>query len=331
MKVSLLIFLLILVGVIKSFDINSIDDSHWESDEGFEHHKCWENLSGYYTEFALSAYNTMFPTPYGVIPVSFYEGGVVTADIKGKQMYVHYGIVASNFTTWGQYYAYGNNQTQYVVNNSSCVAMRLQFPFPEKLPKFKKVGATKIGQTDVDVWIVKGKEQCNVTRSCILIQKDTCTLMSANFGNKDKSNLGFSLLNYYRYENKPHYDKFQLPSQCWDVKPKDENENQQEHTLFTNEEELENKEYFGAGDNYEQAPSMRITKNNPYAQQPHIKNNNNNNNNNNKHHHHREYETQNPDLIKTTTKTSTKTTSFSRATNDVPLNSPKSIDFHHLF
>ncbi|KAM9992711.1 hypothetical protein ACTFIY_010151 [Dictyostelium cf. discoideum] len=312
MKVSLLIFLIILVGVIKSFDINSIDDSHWESDEGFEHHKCWKNLTGYYTEFALSAYNTMFPTPYGVIPVSFYEGGVVTADIKGKQMYVHYGIVAKNFTTWGQYYAYGNNQTQYVVNNSSCIAMKLQFPFPDKLPKFKKVGTTKIGQTDVDVWIVKGKEQCNVTRSCILIQKDTCTLMSANFGNKDQSNLGFSLLNYYRYENKPHYDKFQLPSQCWGVKPK-ENENEEEaQGLFANEEEQENKEYFG--DN-QQAPSMRITKNN----------------NNNKKYHHREYETQNPDLIKTTTKTSTKTTSFSRATNDVPSNSPKSIDFHHLF
>ncbi|KAN0028187.1 hypothetical protein ACTFIV_010020 [Dictyostelium citrinum] len=326
MKVSLLILIILLVGVIKSFDINNIDDFHWESDEGFENHKCWKNLTGYYTEFALSAYNTMFPTPYGIIPISFFEGGVVTADLKGKQMYVHYGIVGTNFTTWGQYYAFGNNQTQYVVNNSSCIAMKLQFPFPDKLPKFKKVGATKIGQVDVDVWIVKGKKQCNVTKSCILIQKDTCIPMSANFGNKDKSVLGFSLLNYYRYENTPHYDKFQLPSQCWGVKPTEENEKEQQEInqgLFANQEEEDNKEYFG--DN-QQAPSMRITKNNPYYQEPKVKNN--------KHHNHREYETQNPDLIKTTTKTSTKTTSFSRAT-DIPSqhhsNLPKSIDFHQLF
>ncbi|KAN0052800.1 hypothetical protein ACTA71_006907 [Dictyostelium dimigraforme] len=324
MKVSLIIFLIILIGV-KSFDINSIDASHWESDEGFEHHKCWKNLTGYYTEFALSAYNTMFPTPYGVIPISFYEGGVVTTDFKGKQMYVHYGIVGQNFTTWGQFYGFGNNQTQYVVSNSSCFAMKLQFPFPEKLPKFKKVGETKIGQIDVDVWIVKGKRQCNVTKSCILIQKDTCVPMSANFGNKDKSNLGFSLLNYYRYENKPHYDKFQLPQQCWGLKPSDNQDNGKiTPGLFANEEEQEDKEYFG---NNQQAPSMRISKNNPsypQQQQPHLLNNK----------HHNDYQTQDPDLIKTTTKTSTKTTSYSRA-SDIPSqyhsNTPKSIDFHHLF
>ncbi|KAK5583776.1 hypothetical protein RB653_005376 [Dictyostelium firmibasis] len=328
MKVALLILLLISIGIIKSFDINSIEDSHWESDEGFEYHKCWKNLTGYYTEFALSSYNTMFPTPYGVIPVSFYEGGVVTTDIKGKQMYVHYGVVAQNLTTWGQFYAYGKNQTQYVVSNTSCIAMKLQFPFPEKLPKFKKVGSTKIGQVDVDVWIVKGKQQCNVTKSCILIQKDSCIPMSANFGNKDKSNLGFSLLNYYRYENTPHYDKFQLPSQCWGIKPKDneddkQNKNKAVNSLFVNE--VEQEEHFG--DN-QQAPSMRIAKNNPYYQQPpQLKNVKNNK-------HHKQQETQDPDLIKTTTKTSTKTTSYSRAIDSPSQhhsNVPKSINFHHLF
>ncbi|KAK5578479.1 hypothetical protein RB653_008150 [Dictyostelium firmibasis] len=223
MKLLLFLFIILITSnKIKSFDIDSIDPSHWESDEGYEHHKCWGKNFGYYTEFALTAYNTYFPTPYGIIPVSFFEGGLISADFKSQQMYVHFGIVGNNVTTWGKYWGYGSNSTEYVLINGTCTANKLSYPFPPSVPKFKKVGETKIGQVDVDVVIMKHQEKyTNYTRQCTLIQKGTCIPMSNNVGNVDKTNKGFTMMNFYKYEPKARKDKFDLPSECWDVQPSD--------------------------------------------------------------------------------------------------------------
>ncbi|KAM9956095.1 hypothetical protein ACTFIW_005951 [Dictyostelium discoideum] len=225
MKLLFSIFIIFITfNVIKSFDIDSIDPLHWESDEGFDHHKCWgKNKNfGYYTEFALSAYNTYFPTPNGIQSVSFFEGGVISADFKSQQMYVHFGLVAGNSTVWGKYWGFGSNSTEYVLINGTCTANKLSYPFPSSVPKFKKVGETKIGQIDVDVVIMKHQEKYNnYTRQCTLIQKGTCTPMSNNVGNIDKSNKGFTLMNFYKYEGKARKDKFQLPSECFGVQPSD--------------------------------------------------------------------------------------------------------------
>ncbi|KAN0029859.1 hypothetical protein ACTA71_007996 [Dictyostelium dimigraforme] len=219
MKIFMIFILLIIVNSINSFDIDSIDPSHWESDQGFQYNKCSSNkINGYYTEFILSSYNTFYPTPYGFIPVSLYEGGVISACFKSQQVYSNFTLVGGNLTTSGTYWGYGSNSTQYVLINGTCTANSISYPFPPSAPKFKKVGETKIGQVDVDMVIMKNQSgYSNLTKTSVLIQKDTCIPMSVNIGNVDKSIKGYSLMNFYKFEDKPHKELFQLPQECWDI------------------------------------------------------------------------------------------------------------------
>ncbi|EGC36381.1 hypothetical protein DICPUDRAFT_91843 [Dictyostelium purpureum] len=210
----------------------TIDDSAYTTDEGFEHHHCWhKGFDGYNTEFALSSFNTYYPTPKGIIPASFYEGGVIDVSLKKQMMYVHFGVVAkkedgSSLVFAGRLYTYGENSTQYVIMNgsSTCYAMPLQYPFPKEWPKVKKVGSTVLGDVEVDVIIMKNNNMTgyNMTRQCSLIRKGSCAPLSSNIGNADKNELGFSLMNFYRYEGKPNLTKIQLPQECYGVTPSDE-------------------------------------------------------------------------------------------------------------
>ncbi|EFA78434.1 hypothetical protein PPL_09086 [Heterostelium album PN500] len=141
--------------------------------------------NGYTTNYEASAFNSLLPNS-NQPPLSFFEAGNTTTDFVGQRTFSSYVIL-----TEGQ---------------EPIIGSIWDFPLGDLL------GSFLIGQFPVQIY--NAAAYSFNTNQTYLYDPKTCSLVSSTIRNSDKANPGFTLMNFYNFENTFTESWFDLPSAC---------------------------------------------------------------------------------------------------------------------
>ncbi|KAF2068559.1 hypothetical protein CYY_010114 [Polysphondylium violaceum] len=172
---------------------------------------CFET-TGYSTNFTATGFNSILPSTNGAA-LSFFEAGTINVDFTKQQMAVTFDIILTGSMVLGQLYAFGANQTMYVVNidanGATCTKLPLNIPIPTSFPNITAdLGPINIGkfQTEVLEIVENGSQQK------VLYDLQNCAVVSSYMINDPSQAPGVTTVNFLNFENTPA--PISLPSIC---------------------------------------------------------------------------------------------------------------------
>ncbi|KYQ99701.1 hypothetical protein DLAC_03641 [Tieghemostelium lacteum] len=143
--------------------------------------------------------------------LSFTESCGIAIDYKNQQMSISYEIIDGGNLYYGQLYAFGANNTQYVLSNGTCSEMPLSYPVPSSLPtNFTQLPKVRLGKYKVDVIQFTDTEADTTVQA--LYDGEDCAVVSTLTANNGLD--GFAIANYFDYTNKVNPQLFELPVEC---------------------------------------------------------------------------------------------------------------------
>ncbi|EFA76019.1 hypothetical protein PPL_10598 [Heterostelium album PN500] len=170
------------------------------------------NTNGYTSNFEATAFNTLDPNS-NYPPMSFFEAGNTTTDFVGQRTFTTYVLVVEGQEpSFGSIWEFGQTNEGYILDNGVCVKVSLDYPVPSALPLGDLIGTTKIGQFPVQIF--NAALVSYNTNQTYLYDPLSCSLVSSTIRNSDLTNPGFTVMNFYNFENSFTESWFDLPSEC---------------------------------------------------------------------------------------------------------------------
>ncbi|KYQ90859.1 hypothetical protein DLAC_07729 [Tieghemostelium lacteum] len=205
MKLELLLLFVIVGSVLVKCE--SSDDDIFGSDTK----QCFK--SGYSTTLVAISYNAFYPSGNGnSSTISFAEKANTTVEFSSQRMRIDYKIAINGEKVMGSLWAYGQNNTMYVLQNGSCTQLPLSFPVPSEYPPYKEVGKTKFGKVKVEILSMPSED--GNSEGVVLYDKKRCAPLGIMTKNIDDSNPGYSIINFFNFKNKVDENDFTLPGEC---------------------------------------------------------------------------------------------------------------------
>ncbi|EFA83970.1 hypothetical protein PPL_03042 [Heterostelium album PN500] len=168
--------------------------------------------NGYTTNYEVSAFNSLLPNS-NQPPLSFFEAGNTTTDFVGQRTFSSYVILSEGQEPIiGSIWEFGKTNEGFILQNEVCVKVSLNSPFPISLPLGDLLGSFLIGQFPVQIY--NAAAYSFNTNQTYLYDPKTCSLVSSTLRNSDISKPGFTLMNFYNFENTFTESWFDLPSAC---------------------------------------------------------------------------------------------------------------------
>ncbi|EGC35261.1 hypothetical protein DICPUDRAFT_152401 [Dictyostelium purpureum] len=196
---------------------------------GAKSESCYTNgqkIEGFTTEFITSSFNINFKTDDQIKQLSFYTAGLASMDYVNSRFFGQYRLNEGG-DDWvsGQLYAFKENSTQYFLDslvNGTCYISKLVDEYlVESFPQVEKVSQGTMGNVDVDfLQIIPSQTSNSTTTNTIIINRDTCGLMSMNSHNNINNPTGFALTTFYNFINQSDQTLFNLPPQCYGISSK---------------------------------------------------------------------------------------------------------------
>ncbi|EGC39886.1 hypothetical protein DICPUDRAFT_147331 [Dictyostelium purpureum] len=173
------------------------------------------SLSGYNTLFDVVSANGVYQNGDQEGQASFYESGYISVDYENQQVYIAFGLNIDGNDIVGKTWLYSKNQTQYVmVNDQTCIKVPLTSGIPVT-NEFTQVGEINLGM--INTQILQPIVSDSLTIQELFVETQYCSPLTAKIANAPNKTPGYSLMNFYNYQNTVSQADFVLPAECSDL------------------------------------------------------------------------------------------------------------------